>query len=339
MQLLLIKTSSLGDIIHTLPALTDAHKHYPDLQCDWVIEENFAEIPTWHPAVTQVIPVALRRWRRHIWQTWSEGSWQHFIHRLTQKRYDAVIDVQGLLKSAWLTYRARGMRHGFDRHSARESLAALAYQQKHPVARSQHAITRIRQLFAAALHYTIPDTALDYGIRNTFRIQSVASNILVFLHGTTWYTKHWPDDYWLALAQRAIKAGFRIHLPWYTSKEHVRARQIAAIHPHISLVPKGHLQQMAYAMCQAQAVVGVDTGLAHLAAALDIPCVTLYMATEPALTGTQGKQQVHLQANFACAPCLRKHCTYSGISTTQPACCAYLPVETVWHALRDLLAK
>ena len=117
--LLIIKTSSLGDVIHTLPALTDALRYYPHLQCDWVVEEAFAEIPAWHSAVRRVIPVALRRWRKQPWQTWYSGKWREFIDTLTAQPYDIVIDAQGLIKSAWLTYRARGVRCGLDRHSAR----------------------------------------------------------------------------------------------------------------------------------------------------------------------------------------------------------------------------
>ena len=103
MRVLLVKTSSLGDVIHTLPALTDAQRAIPGIQFDWVVEEGFAEIPAWHPAVAQVIPVAIRRWRKHPLQTLRSGEWRRFKARLRETHYDLVIDAQGLLKSAWLT--------------------------------------------------------------------------------------------------------------------------------------------------------------------------------------------------------------------------------------------
>jgi heptosyltransferase I len=338
MRILIVKTSSLGDVIHTLPAVTDAQKHCPDLQCDWLVEESFAEIPTWHPAIKHVIPVALRRWRKQPWQTWYSGKWSEFIQTLQSKQYDKVIDAQGLIKSAFLTFKAHGLRCGLDRHSAREPLAALAYQQRYTIAKNQHAVTRVRQLFAQVLDYALPETLPDYGILKHFEPE--AAKILptiLFIHGTTWATKHWPDSYWIALAERITAAGFAIRLPWYTTQEYERAQDIAAIHPNISLMPKSNLHGIATELAQAQAVVGVDSGLAHLAAALAKPSITLYGATQSARTGTYGLQQKHLQAHFSCAPCFNKTCTYPASSIVSPPCYEDLSVEKVWEALQEML--
>ncbi|MDM8560236.1 lipopolysaccharide heptosyltransferase I [Candidatus Parabeggiatoa sp. HSG14] len=340
MRILIIKTSSLGDVIHTLPAITDAYQHYPDLQCDWVVEEGFAEIPTWHPAVKHVIKVALRQWRKHPWQTWFSGTWNKFTKTLTQKQYDKVIDAQGLIKSAFLTNKARGLRCGLDRNSAREPLAALAYQQRYSIPKNQHAVTRVRQLFAMALNYPVPDTPPDYGIANHFLAQSPIPDtlpILVFLHGTTWVTKHWPLHYWITLAQRVTEAGFTVRLPWNTPQEYERAQQISEVAPNISLIPKGNLHSVATVLAQSRACVGVDTGLAHLAAALAVPSITLYGATQASRTGTYGKQQKHLQAYFPCVPCLSKKCTYQELSSVFPACYENLSVEKVWEALQKVI--
>jgi heptosyltransferase-1 len=340
MYILLIKTSSLGDVIHTLPALTDAYQHYPDFQCDWVVEETFAEIPTWHPAVKRVIPVALRRWRKQLWQTWWGGAWHQFIQDVTQQQYDFVIDAQGLLKSAILTYQAKGLRCGLDYQSAREPLAALAYQRRYHLPKDIHAVTRIRQLFATILAYPRPKHLPNYNIANYFQVTSTHTlPTIIFLHGTTWPTKHWPDRYWSELAQRVTAAGYAIRLPWGTADEYARAKLLTAINPHISIIPKSNLQGLAKELAQAQAVVGVDTGLAHLAAALAIPSVTLYSATQPAWTGTYGPYQQHLQANFPCVPCLRKKCTYHAPATVQPACYQDLSVEKVWQVLQELINK
>jgi len=340
MHILVVKTSSLGDVIHTLPALTDASKHYPMLQCDWLVEEAFAEIPSWHPVVKRVIPVALRRWRRHLWQTWCSDEWHQFIQTLTQQHYDKIIDAQGLIKSAFLTYQAYGLRCGYDRHSAREPLATLAYQQRYTIAKNQHAVERVRQLFAATLGYPAPDMPPDYGIHLHPKVPYLNERpIIIFLHGTTWITKHWPTHYWMALAELATTAGFAVRLPWGNKPEYIRAKQIAATHPNINLIPKSNLYGIATALVKAQAVVGVDTGLAHLAAALGVPSVTLYGATQPAWTGTYGSQQKHLQADFNCAPCLSKQCTYQGISTVMPACYETLSVERVWKALQEMCSS
>ena len=151
MKVLLVKTSSLGDVVHTLPALTDAQRAIPGIRFDWVVEEGFAEIPTWHPAVDQVIPVAIRRWRKSPWQTLRSGEWRRFKARLRETRYDLVIDAQGLLKSAWLTRYVKAPVAGLDRDSAREPLAARFYDRCYAVPREQHALERVRQLFAQAL--------------------------------------------------------------------------------------------------------------------------------------------------------------------------------------------
>jgi heptosyltransferase-1 len=343
MYILIVKTSSLGDVIHTLPALTDALQHYPNLQCDWLVEENFAEIPTWHPAVKRVIPVALRRWRNHLWHTWSSGIWQRFIQTLTQREYDLVIDAQGLLKSAVLTYLAKGVSCGLDFDCAREPLASLVYQKRFQISKGIHAVTRVRQLLATVLDYGFSDSLPDYGIVGHFQ-STLSKNppitripTIIFLHGTTWATKHWPDNYWQELAQRVTAKGYAVRLPWGNANEYSRAHQIAARHPNISLIPKTNLYGLAQEMVQAQAVVGVDTGLAHLAAALAIPSVTLYGATQPAWTGTYGLHQLHLQAHFPCVPCLKKKCIYPESTSIHPPCYTQLSVEKVWEGLQSVL--
>ncbi|MDY6993865.1 MAG: lipopolysaccharide heptosyltransferase I [Pseudomonadota bacterium] len=337
MRILIVKMSSLGDVIHTLPALTDAYKHYPHISWDWVVEEAFSEIPLWHPAIERVIPIALRRWRHHIWRTWSQGHWQQFRHHLQAHAYDRIIDAQGLLKSAWITFQARGQRYGFDSASAREPLATLGYHQRYRIAPQQHAVERIRQLFAAILDYSFTELPLDYGINDRFQgINQHSPPIIVFLIGSTWITKLWPQSHWLALAARVIQAGYAIRLPWGNEAEYQRAQEIAAVHPQIELIPKSNLETLAYILVQAQAIVGVDSGLAHLAAALKRPTVTLYAATEPRFTGTYANQQCHLQADFPCAPCFNKTCRYRRL--TDPPCYTQLSVEKVWLALQSMFS-
>ena len=161
MRVLLIKMSSIGDIIHTFPAVTDAARAVPDLQLDWVVEDGLQEMPAWHPAVHRVVPIGLRRWRRSPLKTLRSGDPQSWREALRQTHYDAVIDAQGLYKSAMVARLADGPRHGFDMASAREPVAALAHGHRHRVPKGRHAVWRLRRLLAAVLSYDEPATPPD----------------------------------------------------------------------------------------------------------------------------------------------------------------------------------
>lgn len=339
MHLLIVKTSSLGDVIHTLPALTDALSYDPTLTCDWVVEEAFAEVPSWHPAVMRVLPVALRRWRKHPLQIWKNGEWQAFKNALQTTDYDKIIDAQGLIKSAFLSCQTTGIRYGFDRESAREGLASLVYQHKLNIAQDIHAVTRIRRLFAAVLDYPLPDTPPDYGIIPHFRVShNTTLPSILLLHGTTWETKHYPEPYWAELTDYMVSAGYEVRIPWGNPAEKQRAESLAVRHPaQIAVIPKGGLYNLALELLHTRAVVGVDTGLAHLAAALKIPSVTLYGATNAAKTGTFGENQLHLQAAYHCSPCLKKHCGHHETLAVMPPCYRSLPPSKVWQTLQSLL--
>lgn len=281
MRVLLVKTSSLGDVIHTLPALTDAQRAIPGIQFDWVVEEGFAEIPAWHPAVAQVIPVAIRRWRKHPLQTLRTGEWRRFKARLRETHYDLVIDAQGLLKSAWLTRYVKAPVAGLDRDSIREPLASRFYDRRYAVPRERHALERVRQLFAQALGYSIPEMIADYGLDRSQLATPGEQPYLLFLHGTTWPSKHWPEAYWRQLAERMSEFGWAIRLPWGNAEEKARAERIAQGLPSASVLPRLNLGGVAKVVAGARACVAVDTGLGHLAAALDVPSISLYGPTLP----------------------------------------------------------
>ena len=336
MRVLLVKTSSLGDVLHTLPALSDAARQLPGISFDWVVEEAFVEVPAWHAAVDTVIPVALRRWKHSPLRVLRAGEPQAAVRQLRRQYYDLVLDAQGLLKSAVITRLARGPRAGLDRNSAREPVAARAYRRTFAVPRQQHAVQRVRQLFAAALEYELPATAPDYGIRQRFSGQG-RDRYLVFLHGTTWPTKHWPEVYWGELAQLAVAQGLQVKLPWGNAAERQRAERIAAVHEAVEVLPRMSLGELAALIADASCVVGVDTGLVHLAAALGTPCVTLYGSTDPGLIGTLGEGQMHLRAEFPCAPCQERKCGYLGEATVYPACYVTLGPGTVWMQLDGII--
>lgn len=327
MRVLLVKTSSLGDVVHTLPALTDAQRAVPGIQFDWVVEEGFAEIPAWHPAVSQVIPVAIRRWRKHPFQTLRSGEWQRFKSRLRETRYDLAIDAQGLLKSAWLTRYVDASVAGLDRESAREPLAARFYDRRYPVARDQHALERVRQLFAQALGYAVPETAANYGLDRNQLATPGDQPYLLFLHGTTWPSKHWPERYWRELAERMSEFGWAIRLPWGSADEKARAERIADGLASVSVLPRLNLGGIAKVVAGARACVAVDTGLGHLAAALDVPCISLYGPTLPGRVGAYGRSQVHLCASGPNA----------GKGNRHKPCFDDLPAERVASELKALL--
>ena len=336
-RVLIIKTSSLGDVLHTLPAVTDAAQQLPGIRFDWVVEEPFAEVPAWHAAVEEVIPVALRRWKRRPFHVLYKGEPQAAVKHLRRQRYDQIIDAQGLVKSAVISRFARGSRTGLDADSAREPLAARAYNRRIAIARDQHAVARVRRLFAAALGYSLPASGPDYGIREKFQA-GARLPYLVFLHGTTWPSKHWPDAYWRRLAQMAVGAGLQVKLPWGNAVEQQRASEIAGVDVTIEVLPLMGLDELAALIARASGVVGVDTGLVHLAAALATPCITLYGSTDPGLTGTIGESQLQLQAQFPCAPCLGKQCSFTGEAPVHPACYETIGPDKVWTQLQPLLS-
>ncbi len=204
-----------------------------------MVEEGFAEIPAWHPAVARVIPVAIRRWRKNLWQTLRNGEWRRFKQRLKEVDYDLVIDAQGLLKSAWLTrYVGKTPVAGLDRDSAREPLASRFYRRAYPVAWGQHAVERTRQLFAQALDYPLPESVGDYGLdREQLADADPGAPYLVFLHGTTWVTKHWPEAYWRELAERMCERGWSVRLPWGSAAERERAGRLAAGLENAAVLP------------------------------------------------------------------------------------------------------
>jgi heptosyltransferase-1 len=335
---LLIKTSSLGDVIHTLPALSDAAASLPGVRFDWVVEEAFAEIPAWHPAVERVIPVALRRWRKAPWRAWRSGEWSRFRQALSQSRYDRVIDAQGLLKSAFITRLAQGPSYGPDRRSAREPLAARFYDQPLSVPKGRHAIERIRQLLAQALDYPPPGLPLDYAVDKTCLPQSpYAAPYLVFLHGTTWTSKHYPEAHWQRLAALAGGEGYRVLLPWGSRAERQRAERLAGAQAAVEVLPALELSRLAGVLAGASGVIGVDTGLAHLAAALGCPGVFLYGPTDVRLTGVMGSGQRTKQAALECVPCLQRRCIRRNADRGEAVCLRQLAPEEVFATLRELI--
>lgn len=298
MRVLIIKMSSMGDIIHTLPAVTDATKAIPNIQFDWVVEEAFTEIPNWHKQIQQIIPIGLRRWRKNIYQTIQCGELKQFYTQLRAQKYDFVLDAQGSIKSAITTFLSRGYRLGMDKHSVRESLAYLAYQQTFSVSCQQHAINRLRQLFAEALNYPLPETIPDYGIIKKKLIQTkieLPENYLVCIPNASCATKLWSTQAWSMLIEEMTALGINVFIPWGSADERKKAIRLSNNKSLTQVLPYLNLNELAAILMGAKAVVAVDTGLSHLSAALGVPTIVLYGPTNPSLIGTIGPSQLHIK--------------------------------------------
>ncbi len=348
MRILVVKTSSLGDVIHTLPALTDAMRALPFATFDWAVEEAFAEVPGWHPAVREVIPVALRRWRKSVRTTLFGREWRECKRRLRDNHYDCVIDAQGLLKSAWLARQAHAPIYGLDRGSARETAATWFYRYKFNAPWTLHAVERVRSLFSQALGYPLPTTRGDYGLDKNFFVDIVPrERRVLFLHGTTRADKHWPEPYWQQLCTQVNTAGCRVLLPWGNDIEHARAQRIAANARDAQVLPRMRLTQLAGEIATCVAVVSVDSGLGHLTAALDVPAIALYGPTDPAEIGTYGLHQTHLRASDYEPKYPKEHkgenrnatITAQQNSGVEPQIMAPLTPSIVWQALQPLLLQ
>ena len=343
MNVLLVKMSSLGDIVHTLPALDDAARH--GVRFDWVVEESYRAVPARVAGVDRVLEVAFRRWRTAPIAFGAEL--RAFRERLRQRRYQLVLDAQGLLKSAVVGLWARAdERVGFDAASARERVAALAYRRGISVPQDWHAIDRTRRLFARALRYEVPDREPAFGLGASQSRVGRAGNDLgdevVFAHGTTWPTKHWPESFWAALVRLALDQGFVPVLPW-ANGERLRAERIARGIPGARVCKRMDLDDVMGLLAHASGVVGVDSGLAHLGAALGRPTVMLFGPSDPSLTGCRGRYVRNLTASLACSPCRSKHCRL-GLAAPHhadhwPPCLATVEPARAWSALQEAMAK
>ncbi len=291
-RILFVKTSSLGDVVHNCPAVTDVARCVPDAVIDWVVEEPFAEVAALHPGVRRVIPVAIRRWRGDLlgMATWSEFA--AFRAALREEQYDAVIDSQGLVKSALVAAFARGRKHGFDRASAREPFAARFYDAVYAVPTGMHAVDRNRELAASALGYRI-EGPCDYGLRVSdeppFPVHGPSALLFTM---TSRDDKLWPEEHWRSLGGALEGRGLHCLLPWGTEEERRRCARIASAIPGAVVPRRMTLTEIARLVRAAHCVVGVDTGLAHLAAALEIPVAGLYCGSDPALTGLHGAGRI-----------------------------------------------
>jgi heptosyltransferase-1 len=299
-DVLFVKTSSLGDVIHQMPALTEARTKLPRARFGWVVEEAFAPLVRLHPGVDEVIEVGSRRWRSvlHRPATWREIG--GFARKLRARRHDLVIDAQGLIRTGLITRTARGVRHGYDAESIREKFAARFYDVQHSVSRELHAITRNRRLTGLALGY-VPEGPPNYGL-DRVRLAAAANRpYAVLLHATARPEKEWPEPLWVELRESLIKR-HELVIPWGAPSERARSERLASRLPGTRVPERQPLDAVAQLIAGASLVVGVDTGLLHLAAALGVPLVGIFTATEPGLTGPIGSGPIEIVGGKGAAP-------------------------------------
>jgi heptosyltransferase-1 len=304
-SVLIVRPSSLGDIVHALPVVHDIRHHRAGMSVDWVAEEMFVELVALNRQVRDVIPVSLRRWRHALMAraTWREIA--AFRGALRTRHYDVVLDLQEQVKGAFIGALARGTVHGPDRESIREPAATLAYRRKHRIAPRQHLIDRCRELAGKALGYK-PVGPPRFGLsiarsdgptetRTETRAGSREPHLssaelppaprAVFVHSTSRDDKLWPEADWRSLIEHFTKSGMTVLLPSGNAAEAARSERLAHGITGARVAGRRGLKETASLLASADLVCGVDTGLVHLAAALGVPTVALFVATDPELAG------------------------------------------------------
>ena len=285
-KILFVKTSSIGDVVHHMPAVVDARQRYPSAFISWAVEEDCAPLAALHPAVDEVIPIAWRRWRKSLWRlsTWRE------IHevrrRLRSLHFNTIIDAQGRFRSGLIAWISRGERHGYSSKSRRSRFVPpFFYNVHHCVARDAHAIMRNKLLTGMALKY-LPSDVIDYGLKGAPPNASTAKRA-VLLHSTVKAKKLWAEQNWIELGKDLNNLGYTIILPWGTEIEKARSVRLAA-ELDAEVPDREPLDQFADRLTWAALVVGMDTGLLHLTAALKVPLVGIYVGSNPERTGPAG---------------------------------------------------
>lgn len=280
-NILLVKMSSLGDIIHNFPVATDLRRNVPEARIHWVVEEQYVSLVELHPAVDRILPFALRRWRKQFVRS---GVWREFAafrRTLREADYEAIIDTQGLLKSAWVASMARGPRYGFGAGTAREPLAARLYGTTFEFAPAVHKIQRYRAVAARALGYPIEEQ-FEYGIRAPADAPRVAAEPwCVIFHSTARDAKLWIESRWVEVGRALTGAGLACVLAWGSQEERARSERIAREVPGTVVAPKLSIPELAAVISRSRVVLGVDTGLMHLAAALEVPVVGVFTDSNP----------------------------------------------------------
>ena len=281
----------MGDVVHTLPAISDIARHCPNATIDWLVEASFASLPAMHPAVRNVIPISWRRWRKKLFSSESRAAIRAARTALRAERYDLVLDLQGLLKSALWAAQARGPRAGYDAASARESLASMFYSKRAAVDKNQHAVERSRQLAALNLGYQVEGPP-QFGLSAPTGIWAPSQRRYAVLNtGASRPEKLWPEASWKTVAAELQARGFTVVWLWGSAVEGARSQRLAdAVGGEVPLFLS--VKDASAVLARASLCVGLDTGFTHIAAAFGVDTLGIYCDHEPGLVGIVGSGKV-----------------------------------------------
>ena len=289
----------MGDLMHALPAITEAKLNMPNLVFDWVVDKNFSSVPKWHPAINEVIETNHREWKLNLFSSDSRNEIKQVIETIEDNNYDLIVDMQNNLKSAFLSFLCKQPVAGMDARSSREYPAHLAYKKKINVSKDMHAIQRQKSLLSSALDYSNKISVDSYGIdKNKFSYSNKVSEkkYIVCVQNASWPTKQWPINYWQELICELAVNDMHLYFPSGNQSELDRANEICSASPKAKALDLMSLNEMAYLIDNASLSICSDTGLAHLSAITNTPSLTLYGPTNPQLIGTYGEDQHHLLA-------------------------------------------
>jgi len=321
-RLLVVRPSSLGDIVHTLSLVSDVVAHAPDTPIDWVAEEAFAPLVVLDKRIRRVIPVALRRWRSAPLAASTRREFLAFRRDLRSDRYDVILDLQEQVKGALLARMAKGTRHGFDKSNIREPLATWLDDVHHVIDRDQHFIDKARALAAGALGYEVSSAPRWQLSPPSSPAGAPRGPYALAFHATSREDKLWPEARWRALIAHYAQAGLQVLLPWGHDDERARSERLALDASNTIVPERRSLPELASLARGAEIVVGVDTGLTHLAAALGTPTVAIFTATDATLAGVarSGPHAIDIGGNGH-APALSEAIAASGrVLRNAPRC-------------------
>jgi heptosyltransferase-1 len=280
LNLLIVKLSSLGDVVHAMPAVQDLRTAFPQARIDWVVERGFAPLVQRCEGVRRPIPCELRKWRQAPLSRETRAAWRAFRADLHQEAYDAVLDLQGLTKSALVAHMAR-LAPGGKRYAMANRTEGSSYEAPTrwvadvaiPLEPKSHAVQRGRDLCGRALGYA-PRGAPRYGLG---RAGDVHGDTVVLVHGTSRADKCWPEAHWVELGQRLLAQGHALALPHGSDEERARSERLAqALGPRAQAWPRLPLDELTQRMAGCAGAIGVDSGLSHIAVALELPHVQVY---------------------------------------------------------------
>lgn len=352
MRILIVKISSIGDLIHTFPAITEAKNNFPDLIIDWLVDDKFIEIVKLHKnyaynsCIQNIIAIPLRDLKKSWFTTILKSNITNILAELRKEQYDIVIDAQGLIKSAIFTKLARSAtKGGFDYNSIKEPMASFFYSHKFYIDKNLHAIDRLRQLFAKILNYDYDPRVIYYGLDRSKLLQlhdNITENLgnyIVFLYGTTWETKHWEPKYWDELAKLLYIKNVKIITMFVDVQQQNFSQWLVDNNPNVVQLPKLDLLQAAKVIANSKAVVTVDTGFGHLAASFDLPVIGIYGATSVIKSGILSYNSINLGSKYHCAPCFKKTCLeyQRGNSLVRQPCYLEITPNIVMQELSKLL--